>query len=208
MKVKIIEHQPIQLSDGCCLSAKIWFPENAHEKPVPAILEYIPYGKRDRTAKRDQLTHPYFAEKGYACLRVDIRGSGESEGILVDEYTTQELEDCCEVLQWIAQQTWCSGKIGMMGISWGGFNSLQVAALKPPELAAVISLGSTDDRYADDCHYMGGCLLTDNFQWSARMLATMSRPPDPQLVGQKLAENLVRTVKSPTSFGCNLVKTS
>lgn len=183
--LKEIEHTVIPLSDGVRLAARIWFPDDAETHPVPAILEYIPYRKRDITRERDAITHPYLAGHGYACVRVDTRGSGDSEGVLADEYLAQELEDGLEVLRWIARQPWCNGNIGMMGISWGGFNSLQIAAYRPPELKAIITLSSTDDRYTDDIHYMGGCLLGDNLSWAATMFAYNSCPPDPQLVGER-----------------------
>jgi putative CocE/NonD family hydrolase len=183
-KVKIQEHVWIPMADGTRLAAKTWIPENADKSPVPAILEYIPYRKRDLTAWRDAFTHPYLAGHGYACLRVDLRGSGDSEGVLTDEYLQLELDDGLEILRWIARQPWCNGKVGMMGISWGGFNGLQIAALQPPELWAIITLCSTDDRYADDVHYMGGCLLGDNLSWASAMLAHTSLPPDPLTVGK------------------------
>jgi putative CocE/NonD family hydrolase len=183
-QLREIEHTFIALSDGCRLAARIWLPQDAEADPVPAILEYLPYRKRDGTAERDQLTHPYFAGHGYACVRVDMRGSGESDGLLADEYLKLEQDDCLEVIEWIARQAWCTGKVGMIGISWGGFNGLQVAARRPPHLHAVISLCSTDDRYADDIHFMGGSLLNDNLQWSSVMLAYMSRAPDPALLGE------------------------
>src|SRR5262249_3603920 len=129
-----IENVFITLSDDCRLAARLWLPSDAQENPVPAILEYLPYRKRDGTAERDQLTHPYFAGHGYACVRVDMRGSGESDGLLEDEYLKLEQDDCLEVLRWIAAQPWCSGRIGMIRISWGGVNVLQVADLLPPEL--------------------------------------------------------------------------
>ena len=183
-KIIVDENLGIILSDGCRLSARTWIPENAHEFPVPAILEYLPYRKRDGTIARDELTHPYFAKRGYASIRVDIRGNGDSQGIMLDEYTSQELNDAVEVINWLAKQPWCSGKVGMMGISWGGFNSLQVAALQPKPLKAIITLCSTVDRYADDIHYKGGCLLNENLGWGSTMWAYSSRPPDPALVGQ------------------------
>ena len=158
-------------------------PDDAEQKPVPAILELIPYRKRDGTIERDEITHPWFAGHGYASVRVDIRGNGESEGLMSDEYTPQELQDGCDIIEWLSKQSWCNGKVGMMGISWGGFNGLQVAALNPPALKAVISVCSTVDRYADDIHYKGGCLLGENFGWATTMLAYSSRPPDPQIVG-------------------------
>lgn len=183
-----IEDMGITLSDGTRLSARVWMPENAPDHPVPAILEYLPYRKRDGTAERDALTHPYFARHGYVCLRVDIRGNGDSQGVMEDEYTPLELSDACEVIEWIAAQNWCTGSVGMMGISWGGFNGLQVAALQPPPLKAVITLCSTVDRFADDIHYRGGCLLNENLGWAATMLSYSSRPPDPALVGEAWRE--------------------
>jgi putative CocE/NonD family hydrolase len=187
--VRRIEHFWITLKDGVRLSARMWLPEDAESNPVPAILEYIPYRKRDGTRGRDEPMHHYFAGHGYAAIRVDLRGSGESDGLLEDEYSQQELEDGSEVIGWIASQEWCDGNVGMMGKSWGGFNCLQVAALRPPALKAVLSVCSTDDRYADDIHWMGGCLLNDNLWWGAIMLAYQARPADPALYGPDWREN-------------------
>jgi putative CocE/NonD family hydrolase len=131
--VRLIEHTLIPLTDGTMLAARIWLPEDAEQKPVPAILEYLPYRKRDGTYERDALTHPYLAGHGYAGVRVDIRGSGDSEGLLFDEYAKQEQDDGVEVIAWLAAQPWCSGVVGMMGISWGGFNGLQIAARRPQQ---------------------------------------------------------------------------
>ncbi|QBF31108.1 CocE/NonD family hydrolase [Thalassococcus sp. S3] len=184
MKLREIEEEPdlgIVLSDGCRLSARVWRPVDAAEDPVPAILEYLPYRKRDGTCARDALTHPWFAKRGYASIRVDIRGNGDSQGLMSDEYTEQELSDAVEVIAWLAAQPWCSGKVGMMGISWGGFNALQVAARRPDALKAIITLCSTVDRFADDIHYKGGCLLNENFGWGSTMWSYSSRAPDPAL---------------------------
>ncbi|MGE0500515.1 MAG: CocE/NonD family hydrolase [Rhizobiaceae bacterium] len=173
----------IVMPDGCRLSARVWMPADAVRDPVPAILEHLPYRKRDGTTQRDCYTHPYFAGHGYASIRVDMRGNGDSEGLMDDEYSEQEWRDAIDVIAWAAAQPWCTGRVGMMGISWGGFNSLQVAAMRPPALKAVISLCSTVDRYADDIHYKGGCLLGENFGWASTMLSNSSRPPDPAIVG-------------------------
>ena len=188
MNVKVLENVFIPMQDGTRLAGKIWLPENAEERPVPAVLEYIPYRKRDFKAVRDTEIHGYFAGHGYAGVRVDLRGSGDSEGILRDEYLQQELDDGIEVIRWLAKQSWCTGDVGMIGISWGGFNGLQIAALQPPELKAVITVASSDDRYADDVHYMGGAMLTDNLSWASTMFAYNSCPPDPQVVGEKWKE--------------------
>ena len=169
----------IELPDGRRLAARLWQP--ATGAPVPAILEYLPYRKRDGTAPRDATTHAVFAAAGYACVRVDIAGTGDSDGVFDDEYSEQELSDGEAVIAWIARQPWCDGSVGMIGISWGGFNGLQLAFRRPPALKAIVTCCSTVDRYADDIHYMGGCLLTDNFNWSAQMLGYQSRPPDPAL---------------------------
>ena len=175
----------IPMPDGARLAARIWKPAHSNTAPVPAILEYIPYRKRFGTAVRDTVTHTYLAGHGYACVRVDLRGSGESDGVLEDEYLPQELDDGLNVIGWIAKQAWCDGNVGMMGISWGGFNALQIAALQPDELKAIVTICSTDDRYADDIHHMGGCLLGDNLSWASVMFAYNSLPPDPQLVGER-----------------------
>ena len=171
----------INMPDGTRLSARTWIPDDAKDAPVPAILEFLPYRKRDGTTARDCLTHPYFAKRGYACIRVDMRGNGDSEGLMEDEYSPQELADAVETIKWLAAQPWCNGNVGMMGISWGGFNSLQVAALQPDALKAIITLCSTVDRYADDIHFKGGCLLNENLGWSGTMWSYSSRAPDPML---------------------------
>jgi len=181
--VRVIEHTLIPLKDGMTLAARIWLPEDAEQNPVPAILEYLPYRKRDGTYERDALTHPYLAAHGYAGVRVDIRGCGESTGLLFDEYAKQEQDDGMEVIAWLAAQPWCNGAVGMMGISWGGFNGLQIAARRPPALKAVVTICSTDDRYADDVHYMGGTLLTAGLDWAFFFFSSMCLPPDPLLVG-------------------------
>ena len=180
--VRMDDHVLIELSDGVRLSARIWRPTSG--PPVPALLEYLPYRKGDWTAPRDAQRHPWYAAHGYASVRVDLRGSGDSEGVMNDEYTEQELADAVEVIEWLAEQPWCDGNVGMFGISWGGFNSLQVAALAPAPLKAIVTVCSSDDRYADDVHYFGGSLLgVDMLAWATTMLAFTARPPDPTRLG-------------------------
>ncbi|MYH59349.1 MAG: CocE/NonD family hydrolase [Boseongicola sp. SB0675_bin_26] len=187
-EIREIENAWIPMPDGTRLAARIWLPVDADSDPVPAILEYLPYRKRDGTVERDHLTHPYFAGHGYAGVRVDMRGTGDSEGVCLGEYLKQEQDDCLAVIEWLAAQPWCSGKVGMIGISWGGFNGLQVAARRPEALGAVISLCSTDDRYADDIHFMGGCMLTDKLSWGATAFSICNTPPDPAIVGDRWRE--------------------
>jgi len=127
--IKIEENIFIPLNDGVELSARIWMPRDVAEKPVPAVLEFLPYRKRDKTTFRDEITHQHLALNGYVGVRVDMRGCGDSTGLPQDEYVEQEQVDAVQVIDWISMQPWCSGSVGMMGISWGGFNSLQVITL-------------------------------------------------------------------------------
>ena len=184
---EIIEEENvwIPVSDGLRLAARIWRPKGSEENPVPAILEYIPYRKRFGTTERDEITHKFLAGHGYACVRLDIRGSGESEGVLQDEYLQSELDDGIKAIDWLAGQAWCDGNVGMIGISWGGFNALQIAALQPAQLKAIVAVSASDDRYADDIHHMGGTLLGDNLSWASVMFSYNTMPPDPVLVGEQ-----------------------
>jgi uncharacterized protein len=182
--VRTVEHAWIPLPDGIRLAARMWLPEDAEAAPVPAILDAVPYRKGDGTAVRDASRYPYFAGHGYACIRLDLRGSGDSDGLITDEYTEQERDDVAAVIAWLAGQPWCDGAVGMIGVSWGGFAALQAAARRPPALRGVVAIHATDDRYADDVHYIGGCVLaTDMVHWSACMAAYVGQPPDPAVVG-------------------------
>jgi predicted acyl esterase len=199
--IRRIDHTWIPMSDGTRLGARMWLPQDAESDPVPAILEYLPYRKGDAFARRDSHHHPYFAGFGYAGVRVDLRGSGDSDGILLDEYMPQEHDDAIEVIEWLASQPWCTGAVGMIGISWGGFNGLQVAARRPPALRAVISMCASDDRYADDVHYVGGCVLAvDMLPWAATMLTGNALPPDPDAVGEGWRETWLRRVDETPAF--------
>ncbi|GAB4382965.1 CocE/NonD family hydrolase [Albidovulum sp.] len=182
-EVEVIETVWIPMPDGTRLAARLWLPAAARRDPVPCILEYIPYRRRDRTRIRDESIHPHFAAAGYASIRVDIRGYGDSEGVAEDEYSAQETQDGHDVIGWIAAQPWCNGKVGMFGKSWGAYNAFQVAATRPPALKAIIPVMGTDDRWREDIHFYGGCLANDNFWWGAIMQLYNAFPPDPAIVG-------------------------
>ena len=92
-QIRAVEHCWIPMRDGTRLAARLWLPADAETSPVPAILEYIPYRKRDLTRTRDEPMHAWFAGHGYAAVRVDVRGSGDSEGLLTDEYAEEEIRD-------------------------------------------------------------------------------------------------------------------
>jgi putative CocE/NonD family hydrolase len=179
--VTIIENAWIPMQDGVRLSARLWLPKG--QAKVPLVLEYIPYRKRDLYRQHDNEWGAALASHGIGYARVDVRGSGDSEGVLVDEYLQSELHDGAEIIAWLAAQPYSNGNVGMRGISWGGINTLQVAALAPPALKAILPMCCTDTRYTDDAHYIGGALGLTNFQWATQFKLVMAQPPDPAIVG-------------------------
>ncbi len=182
---EVIETVWIPMPDGTKLAARLWLPDGARDNPAPCVLEYIPYRRRDRTRMRDEGMHPRFAEAGYAAIRVDQRGSGDSERVMLDEYADIETRDGVDAIAWIARQPWCDGNVGMFGKSWGAYNSFQVAARRPPALKAIAPVMGTDDRWLEDIHFYGGVLAGDNFWWGSIMQLYNSFPPDPGVVGDR-----------------------
>jgi uncharacterized protein len=179
----VVPHIPVPMADGTDLSAKLWLPRCA--APGPAVVEINPYRKGDGTVEIDALTFPYLAAHGHPCARVDSRGSGDSGGDLDDEYSTSQIDDAAAIVAWTAKQPWCNGQVVLFGVSWSGFIAMQVAALEAPPaaLCGVISVCATDSRFADDMHFQGGALLTENLSWSSWLMHTLSQPPDPLTVG-------------------------
>lgn len=183
-QIEVHETVWIPMPDGTQLAARLWLPASAHATPLPCILEYIPYRRRDRTRMRDESMHPHFAAAGYAAIRVDIRGYGDSYGLAEDEYSHQETQDGHDVIAWIAAQPWCDGNVGLFGKSWGAYNAFQIATTRPPALRAIVPVMGTDDRWREDIHFYGGCLANDNFWWGVIMQLYNAFPPDPQIVGE------------------------
>jgi putative CocE/NonD family hydrolase len=182
-KVTVIENAWIPMADGVRLAARIFLPVSAKSHPAGAVLEYLPYRKRDGYRYRDDVAGPFLAKGGIALVRVDIRGTGDSDGIMVDEYMAIEQADALAVIEWIARQPWCNGNVGMRGISYGSFTALQAAAKSPIALKAIVSTCGTEQRYPDDIHYRGGCLIADQFVWAMEWQVIMRSPPDPVIVG-------------------------
>ena len=190
-----------ELSDGCRLAARVWLPADADIAPVPAILEAVPYRRNDGTLEGDDPRYSWWAERGFAGVRVDLRGSGDSDGVLLDEYLTLEQDDNCELIALIAAQPWCSGRVGMLGYSWGGFASLQLAARRPPALGAIVTVNSTTRRYTDDCHYIGGApSAQDLLGWATTMLMFQARPPDPAVVGERWRDQWLQRLDANPAF--------
>ncbi len=192
-RVEHTDHLWIELADGVRLAGRLWRPVT--NTPVPVLLEYIPYRKADLVRARDERNHPFFAAHGYACIRVDMRGSGDSEGHMPDMYAPAELDDARQVIEWLAAQDWCSGRVGMFGTSWGGTAALQASVRAPDPLKAVIAVCATHDRFEDDIHYMGGCALSDTFEWGATLPAILGAPPTPY-VGTDWKEKWIDRLES------------
>lgn len=170
----------IPMKDGIRLSATLYMPENAKlTEKFPALLEYQPYRKDDAMAARDYGIYTFFAHRGYVCARVDIRGFGTSEGIPTDrEYSEQEQADGLQIISWLARQSWSNGNVGMMGISWSGFNALQMAMLHPPELKAILAVDATAELFHDDIHFIDGMTHIDEFELNMDMAPGMTPAPD------------------------------
>ena len=190
-----------ELSDGCRLAARVWLPDDSDVVAVPAILEAVPYRRNDGTFEGDDPRYAWWAERGFAGVRVDLRGSGDSDGVLLDEYLALEQDDNCELIALIAAQPWCNGRVGMLGYSWGGFASLQAAARRPPALGAIVTVNSTTRRYTDDCHFIGGApSAQDLLGWATTMLMFQARPPDPTVVGERWREQWLERLDANPAF--------
>ena len=179
----------IPMRDGITLSANLWLPIAQHpDEKFPAILEMIPYRKDDWRAPSDHQRGDYFAQRGFAFCRLDIRGTGSSDGIALDEYLPDETQDGYEAVEWLAAQPWCNGSVGMWGISYGGFTAIQVAMLQPPHLKAIVPMYATDDRYLDDVHYIGGCVTASELaQYAVSMVGMNALPPKIDYAGDEWA---------------------
>jgi hypothetical protein len=173
----------IEMSDGLNLAASLFLPDS--EGPWPAIFEALPYRKDEITAYSDPEYARLCDEGDYAVCRVDVRGTGSSQGIPTDEYPIQERQDLCEVIAWLADQPWSTGSVGMYGTSYSGFNSLQIAMEHPPALKAVISIFATDSRFTDDVHYGGGVMRgVDVIDYPTYMVSLTALPPVPSVYGE------------------------
>jgi hypothetical protein len=185
--VRLVKNVRIPMRDGVRLAADLYMPDR-DDGPSPVVMDYIPYRKDEvnPAVGRHYLELP---RHGYVVARVDIRGTGASEGRALDEYVAQEQEDGYDAIEWLAGQQWCDGHVNMMGISYGGFTALQVATHRPPHLTSIIPIDFTDDRYTDDCHYRGGLLRMyyDIGWYGTRMIAWNAMPPDPASAGDDWA---------------------
>ncbi|MBA2642618.1 MAG: CocE/NonD family hydrolase [Actinobacteria bacterium] len=184
----------IPLADGTRLAARLWVPD---ERPAAVLLEALPYRMDDLTSSYASEYERLCREGGFAVARVDLRGTGSSEGIAVDEYPPQEQADLAEAIAWLAEQEWSSGRVGMYGTSYSGFNSIQMAIERPPALGAICAIYATDDRYADDVHYTGGALRAiDLVDYVLYMAALTVLPPVPSVFGEAWRDEWLRRIES------------
>ncbi len=183
----------VEMEDGVRIAVTTYLPDAAGDGPFPAIVESLPYRKDDDCTARDFSTYSYLASKGFAGIRIDVRGTGASTGIIDDEYLAIEQADNLEVLMWAEEQDWCTGDIGMWGISWGGFSALQTAMLRPSQLKAIVAMHATHDRFACDVHYTGGSLhAAEQVDWPPSMITTNALPPDPDIFGDGWKDEWLR----------------
>ena len=161
-----MEPAAIRMPDGVTLAVTLYMPLGAPRgSRFPVLLSYLPYRKDDGEAQSDYGIFSYFARRGFVGAAVDIRGFGESSGTPPDrEYSAQEQADGEQVIAWLARQSWSNGKVGMLGISWGGFNSIQMAMRNPPALKAIVAVDATERLFKEDVHYMDGIFHVDEFE--------------------------------------------
>lgn len=189
--VKLVKNVMIPMRDGVRLAADLYMPHGEAatrgRDRFPVVMDYIPYRKDEVNPSYDY--YSYLPKHGYIVARVDIRGTGASEGVNVDEYTLQEQLDGYDAIEWLAAQPWCDGHVNMMGISYGGFTCLQVASHAPPHLTSIIPVDFTDDRYTDDCHYRGGLMRKyyDIGHYGNMMIVYNAMPPHMEWSGERWA---------------------
>jgi len=169
----------IPMPDDVRLAADLYMPTGGEPSArIPVLLEYLPYRKTESRSRNYSL-YSYFVRRGYAVARVDIRGTGNSEGRLIPfEYSDQENEDGEAVIDWLSKQPWSNGNVGMFGISWGGFNAIHLAMRNPPALKAIIAVDATDDLYQDDVHFMDGVIHVDSWEMSQDLDNARPGAPD------------------------------
>jgi len=175
-----IDRTTVEMDDGVKLAVTFYKPADASpEKKVPIVINMVPYRKDDIFYAGDYGPYSYLAERGIACARIDIRGTGGSDGVLVDrEYSDAELSDLESCIAKFAALPWCNGSIGMQGKSWAGFNALMMAMRQPPALKAIIAAHASEDLYANDVHNWDGVLHLDIFTEEIETEGLMPKSPD------------------------------
>ncbi len=174
-----VRRDSLLLSDGVRLAATYFLPTAAPGERFPVLLELLPYRKEDSFYLRDYPVHSYWAQHGFASVKVDLRGTGSSEGLAPErEYAEQELDDAVEIVAQLAAQPWSNGNVGMWGISWGGFNAIQVALRQPPALKAILAADASDNLYRDGLEFLDGAFHVDSYHLQIHHENGLPRPPE------------------------------
>jgi len=145
----------VPLGAGRVAAADIYHPSTDLE-PVPTLIQFCPYRKDDYIGGAFAAAHERFLGAGFACVLADFPGSGSSPGPASRPFAPEEATDSAALVEWAAKQPWCSGKVGMWGVSYGAITALKAAALKPEGLKAIAPIHGTLDLYRDWV-YPGGC---------------------------------------------------
>jgi predicted acyl esterase len=180
----------VTMRDGVELNVRITRPDALGR--FPAVMEYQPYR---RLAAALPVYHdeyppvvPYLAERGYAVVQYDVRGTGSSTGFSTEIYSPKERQDGYDMIGWIAAQPWCTGAVGMIGKSYSAVVQWQVAVQRPPALKAIVVRSANDDVYTEFTN-PGGCIRPWIFENYAPLMNALNfAPPDPTLVGDRFAE--------------------
>ena len=163
----------------------------------------IPYGKDSWRRNWDTAFGEWLAARGFAFCRLDVRGTGSSPGVALDEYAEAETLDGFDAVEWLAAQPWCTGSVGMWGISYGGFTAIQVAKLRPPHLRAILPMYATDDRYRDDVHIRGGCITaSEKSQYAVSQLGMNALPPRAVVPRRGVARRVAGAARGRRRPGC------
>lgn len=186
---------PVEMDDGIVLRADVFRPVT--DGPVPVIMTYGPYAKglpfergypsawqamaRDHPDTVTGTSNTYqnwevvdpekWVPAGYACVRVDSRGTGRSPG-RVDPFSPRETRDFHDCVEWAGTRDWSNGRVGLNGISYYAMNQWQVASLRPPHLAAICPWEGASDFYRDGS-YQGGIRSTFWDNWYDMQVKTV-----------------------------------
>jgi hypothetical protein len=190
--IEVVRNVLVEMDDGVKVALDLFVPLGGftgRRPKLPCVLELIPYRKDSLRTPRADSWYASLPPRGYVVARADCRGTGGSDGSSTDEYTAREQRDGYQLVEWLASQDWCDGHVHMIGMSYGGFTSIQVAALAPPHLTSVVSIDFTDHRYTTECHHRGGSLRMwhDPCSYGSLMVAMNAMPPDPAVSGPRWA---------------------
>lgn len=176
-EVEFVQDVRIPTGDGdVTLSGDLYRPH--HSDPVPALLMVLPYRKDGAAGIAAQASFRWYAQRGYACMLVDFRGTGSSDGVMRPPFDPGEADDAVAAIEWLAAQPWCTGSVGMWGASYGGIMSMRTAARRPPALKAIIPIVGMIDMEHDFAHpggVRGG--FASLLSWGVGNLAAQLLPP-------------------------------